>query len=389
MNIAFLFNSDAPEYNGFYDYPINRKLLSTGVLQASKRRMRCLIGDITTFGHVAARKQNRTYADLAELDTAVYQPSGWDRRILDRLVPILGKATVYCWVFENMTENIGVSLHDALTADETYLGALSVDFSNPHHLVFFRNTLIDLCRLEGTKCSFFYSMGENEDPDIALRELFEANGYSVTYEDAGARRTIFDNYDSLEHFRRIEIFRRAVVTFAGVAEDAASDIVLNLEELQPYLFDILFAAVDALVRAETSEQLAQASLSGRRFLEHLADVLYPSTEGKFVGQKGERAVGKTNYRNRLWAFIETAMTKAGKFDERYFLKIGRETDRLCELFNSGLHHSPAKPKGVKALADLIVWTSELIEIDPVSARNPYAPYQEEIRQFALKSFERY
>jgi hypothetical protein len=388
MNIAFLFNSDAPEYNGFYGYPINRKILSTGVLQASTRRMRCLIGDITTFSHVARRKENRTYADLAELDAMVYQPSGWDRRILDRLEPILGRATVYCLVFENMTENIAVSLHDALAADQSYLGAMAADFSNPHHLVFFRNTLIDLCRLEGTKCNLFYSMGENEDPDIALRELFEENGYSVIYEDTGARRTIFDNYDNLEHFRRIERFRRAIASFAGVAEDIASDVVLNLEELQPYLFDILFAAVDTLVRAETPEQLAQASLSGRRFLEHLADVLYPPTKEKFVGRKGERAVGKTNYRNRLWAFVETAMSKVRKFDEQYFLKIGRETDRLYDLFNSGLHYSPTKSKVVKALTDLIVWTSELIEIDPVSARKPYAAYQEEMRLFFLEALKR-
>lgn len=107
-------------------------------------------------------------------------------------------------------------------------------------------------------------MGENEDPDVALREIFEKNGYVVSYEDLGARRTIFDNYDTLEHFRRVGRFRDTMIQLTRNSDDRVSDLVLNIEELHPYLFDILFAAVDALARAETTEQLAQASLSGRR-----------------------------------------------------------------------------------------------------------------------------
>jgi hypothetical protein len=330
MNVAFLFNSDDPKYRGYYGYPINRKVLSTGVLQASDRRMRCSIGDVTTFVQVAQRKHNRSYADLAELEMRVYQPSDWDRLILKRLERTIARATVYCWVIQNIGERTAELLHKALKSDRSYLGAMSVNFSNPLHLVFFRNTLIELCRLEGKRCSIFYPMGENEDPDLALRELFEENGYEVAYEDSGARRTIFDNYDSLEHFRRVEIFRHLITKLGGVTEDRASDLVLNLEELHPYLFDILFAAFDTFGRAETAEQLAQASLSGRRFLEHLADSLYPPTDEKFEGRKGQRTVRKTNYRNRLWAFVEATMDKIGRFDEQKFVRLGQETDRLYD-----------------------------------------------------------
>ncbi len=384
MNVAFLFNSNAPKYRGFYGYPIKNKILSTGVLQAPRRRMRCLIGAVTTFSYVARRKQNRSYADLAELEFRVYQPGGWDRRIWPRLEKTFARATVYCWVFQNITDKIADGLHRSLKSDRSYLGAMSVVYSNPLHLVFFRNTLIELCRLEGKKCSIFYSMGENEDPDVALREAFEKNGYTVTYEDSGARRTIFDNYDSLEHFSRVERFRRLIVDLAGIPDNRASDFILNLEELHPYLFDILFAAADAFARAETPEQLAQASLSGRRFLEYFADSIFPPSEQKFVGRKGPRVVGKTNYKNRLWAFIETAMDGVGKFNERKFLSLGRETDRLCELFNSGLHHSPTKNKVAKALLDLVAWASDLIEIDPAAVRKPYGAYQEEIKNFFLE-----
>lgn len=384
MDVVFLFNSNDPKYKGIYGYRIKKKVLSTGVLQASNRRMRCLIGDVVTFSHVSRRKQNRSYADLAELEIQVYQPSGWDRRIWSRLERTFARATVYCLVFQNITAEMANSLHGALKSDRSYLGAMSVDYSYHPHLVFFRNSLIELCRIEGRKCSLFYSMGENEDPDIALKEIFEKNGYSVTYEDSGARRTIFDNYDTLGHFRRVEIFRRVVVGLLAATDDQASNFVFSLEELHPYLFDILFAAVDTFARAETAEQLAQASLSGRRFLKHFADSLYPPSEEKFVGRKGKRGVGKTHYKNRLWAFIESTMDRIGRFDEQIFFAMGRETDRLCELFNSGLHHSPTKEKVAKALLDLVTWASDLIEIDPSSVRRPYGAYEEEIRKFFME-----
>ena len=212
MDAAFLFNSDDPKYRGIYGYQIKKKILSTISLQASPRRMRCLIGDITTFNHVGRRAQNRSYADLAgSSQWQVYQTTGWDRRIWNRLEKTFAKATVYTWVFQNMNSETAELLHSALKSDRSYLVAMSVDFSNPLHLAFFRNSLIEFCRLEGNKCSFFYSMGENEDPDVALREIFEKNGYVVSYEDLGARRTIFDNYDTLEHFRRVGRFRDTTI----------------------------------------------------------------------------------------------------------------------------------------------------------------------------------
>jgi hypothetical protein len=95
-------------------------------------------------------------------------------------------------------------------------------------------------------------------------------------------------------------------------------------------------------------------------------------------------VGKTNYRNRLWAFVEHSMDSIGQFNEQKFLDIGRETDRLYELFNSGLHHFPAKGEVARALFDLIAWSSSLIEIDPGSVPRPYRAYEEEMRKFFLE-----
>ncbi len=49
MNIALLFDSTLPEYAGFYKWPINNKVFSTGIIQASGRHMKIWIGDVSTY----------------------------------------------------------------------------------------------------------------------------------------------------------------------------------------------------------------------------------------------------------------------------------------------------------------------------------------------------
>ena len=65
-------------------------------------------------------------------------------------------------------------------------------------------------------CAISYSMGENSDPDIAVRETFEDYGFTVEYEDAGARHTVFDNFDTLPHFKRVADFERVFASLDGL-----------------------------------------------------------------------------------------------------------------------------------------------------------------------------
>lgn len=276
-----------------------------------------------------------------------------------------------------MTVNIATELHRSLLdAEDSYLGAMDVCFANPVHLRFFRNSLCEEYRLHGNSCSIFYEMSENEDPDILIKECFEENDFTVEYEDRGARRTICDNYDTLEHFVRIEDFRQHISRIDGVGVELADDIVYSLEELHPKLFDILAAAMRALARAETVEDLAQSSLSGRRVLEKIADYLYPPTKETLKGRK----VGKAEYRNRLWAYIEATLDESGLSVEKMLPQLGKETDRLVDLFNSGLHASPTQEKLEEAFRALMIWLSSVIDLSPQKVRKPYLAYEESILQ---------
>jgi len=225
--------------------------------------------------------------------------------------------------------------------------------------------------------SQFFNLGDNEDPDNAIKQMFEKQGFSVCYEDIGARRTIFDNFDGIEHFRRVAFFRTIFSEIDGLTADHASSITFSLEELHPRLFDVLAAAARALRSAETEEDLAQAALSGRRLLEKLADYLYPPRDTLVKGKK----VGKAEYRNRLWAYVEQTILEIGLLDDGRKIKLGKEADRLVELFNGGLHAGATRQKVEGGFRDLVVWLADLIELSPAHTRKPYLAYLAEMQSY--------
>lgn len=373
MNIAFLFNSDHESLGGWYGHTVMEKILGAQVIQATERHMRISVGDILTYS-AAARSKTPTKSYLNEPCRAVYRPTHFDRLNYIRLEETHGNATVYCWLFQNMTSVIGEALHSKLASDPAYLGAMDVAFSEPLHLGFFRNSLCENYRLHGNHCSMFYSMGENDDPDVSIQDCFKTHGFVVVHEDRGARRTIFDDFDSLEHFRRVEDFKTVFANFNGLDADRASDLILNLEELHPKLFDAFASAARTLARAETEEDYAQAALSGRRLLERISDYLFPPRNEVWKGRK----VGQAEYKNRLWAYIEQAVATSGK-DESSLTQLGKEADRLVELFNAGLHAAPTKIKVETAFVSLVTWLSDVIALSPASARKPYLAYNDSLR----------
>lgn len=222
----------------------------------------------------------------------------------------------------------------------------------------------------------FYYLGDNEAQDQGVFELFEKNGFIVKSEDIGARKSIFDKYNTIEHFQRVEEFRSTFVEIIGTDQYVTDNVIYALEELHPKIFDVFAAASKTFARSETAEDLAQASLSGRRVLEQLADYLFPPSDILLNGRK----VGKAEYRNRIWAYIVEALNSEENDDKSVLEKLGKEADDLVELFNSGLHSEPTKLKVQSAFKRLVFWIQDLILISPESARRPYLAYENELKK---------
>lgn len=368
MNIAVLFNSDAPKYRGSYGEPIRDTVFKNGIIQASHRHMKVSVGDVLIYG------QSRNWPHYDELTERVYYNSPWSKLLLARLRSTFRRNTVYALTFENMTRPIAIQLHRELAKDSSYLGLMEVDYSYGPHLVFFRNFMISKYRVEAEVCRIFYTMGEDDEKDLYEAKAMRKLGYKdVDWEDRGAHKTIFDDFDTLEHFRQVAIFRDTISPHLPGGPDDASELVMLLEDLNPQLFNAVGSAIYALQRGQNEEDVAQAALSGRRYLERMADVLFPARKATYKGRKVETQ----NYRNRIWAFVVDNLP-----DELLRQnELGKEVDRLIAEFNAGLHGDATKERVQLALVDVAKLTGALLTLNPTEVRKPYFAYRKRMLDF--------
>lgn len=365
MNAAFLFDSGWFDRNANYATAANSLLFKTGVVQASGRHMKMGIGDVGTWGTKLHKPEL--------LGQQVYSSSTWERLFCQKLEATYDRATVYAVVFHNMTQDIAERLHRALARHASYLGALEVDFAHGPHLVLFRTYIGMRYRLQGDTCRIFYAMGDKEN-SASPDDLAEAKRFGfadVDWEDGGAQGTIFDDYDTPEHFEQLEEFKGGVAPLLKGGADEASDLVFILEDLTPRLIWTLTAAFNALHRARNEEDIAQAAISGRRFLEQLADALYPARDEPVGG----RDVSAPKYRNRIWAFLAQHATSD------VAQQLGLELDRLDGEFNAGLHSRRDQKRLQGCFADLALMLRDILTLNPAAARKPYYAHQAKMMQF--------
>ncbi len=343
------------------------------------------VGDVLTFGKMSTLEQF----------SQVYNPYSWDRRKRQKLENTYNMCTVYCWVITNIKEETEEKLHNQIYFEKSYLGAIDLNYSYTPHFSFFANGLILRYRLHNHICYSLYSMNDNQ-LDVK-DEVFSSLGYQVSSEDIGARHTIFDNYyDSLDHHKRIDTFTNFFENNLGWDHNDLSELNLNLEELHPYLFNIFYAATQTFQRAEIKEQLSQSYLSGRRFIEHLTNFLYPPKKEKRQCWDGKyRDIKEGNYVNRISAYVEETLDLVDNRNPKILDKYGKNTHSLYEDFCKGIHKPYNNENNYKeelvfcsnALSSLGRWLSDLIALNPSSFCRPYLAYNDEINSFVKNALK--
>jgi hypothetical protein len=93
MNIALLFNSDAPKFKGNYGHAIKKIVFGLGILQASKRHMKVSVGDVSIYSH------SKTWEKYDQLTERVYFAGFWSLLDEQRLRATFRVATVYALTF--------------------------------------------------------------------------------------------------------------------------------------------------------------------------------------------------------------------------------------------------------------------------------------------------
>ncbi|MEU8860933.1 hypothetical protein [Streptomyces umbrinus] len=284
-------------------------------------------------------------------------------------------------VVESLAPSDARTMHIRLKDAEWYLGAVQVRPEIPEHWAVFLKSIPSRFRIFEDSLYLFHRGYELEVEDtrdhVECRE-WEASGLfaSVNWEDSGARETIFDRYDNMQHFRRLG---EADELLQGQFSSALGETLMRCSDLDPNLPQRLHAALKAFESHETAEELAHVSLSCRRFTEKLADCLYPPREEKVNGRK----VGQAEYRNRLWAYIAESVSSDTTLELLIanFEDLGKRIDKLDSLSNKGLHSDVSSSDVNRLLLSLLIVAHDLISLRPPGGAFSYKPYEATIRAF--------
>jgi hypothetical protein len=377
MIVAVLFNSDDPKFGGDYGPPIRDLVFGTRVLQNAGRQLKILQGDVLIYSHA------KTQANYYRLAEGAYFADTWSTVDAKKLRKTYLKNTICAWIIQNTTIDIAIALDNALRGESSYFGLHAVDYRIPFHLVFYRNVMPQYCRVFGETCTRFYSMGNRDEIDkFEVDELRDLGFANVTWEDSGAHNTIFDNYDTPEHFQQLRDVQDLLATVLPGGDDEAEELVMMLQDLNPKLFDVLGSAVRALSRAQTNEDFAHVGISGRRYVEQLADAVFPPRSEPYQG----RDVSSTRVKNRLWAFINDAMSSDVEDRLSAVQALGKEVDRLIEATNSLLHGTPNREAATTTFRDLGKLSVAMLQLDPAKGRRPYLAFEKKIFEDLLAFF---
>lgn len=371
MIIAVLFNSDHPSLGGYYGWPIKKELFSSCILQNSNRHLKIRIGDLLFYNGSSNLLEIKQFAEMT------FFHFGTERLLVEKINHCLMNSTIFSWVIQNATNEIADALHESLLKFPSYLGIHTVNFSYTPHLVFYRNYIGEKYRVIGDSIKIFCSMGELEEYDMGDAESLKKLGFAeVGLEDGGAKETIFDDYDTPKHFQQVNDFIEQTSSCFPHGEEDAYELTMLLTDINPHLFNALGSSVNTIKRIDNEEDAAQAALSGRRYLEQLADVLFEPSDEKHKG----RNVRKSDYKNRIWAFIDDSVeqTEAG---QAQLLSLGKQVDQLISTFNSGVHGDLNRDQITKAFADVAQLSLSLLTLQPIYAKNPYCGYEDKLIEF--------
>ncbi|MDI6678892.1 helix-hairpin-helix domain-containing protein [Bacillus wiedmannii] len=147
----------------------------------------------------------------------------------------------------------------------------------------------------------------------------------------------------------------------------AFDILKNeiddkLLDLNPELAERLMLAFKS-VSTDSPEEWSQALTSCRRFLEGLADELFPPTDETIDGRK----LGQNQYLNRLWAFMDRAIDSDSNKElaKAHVDILGIYIQRILKLSNKGVHASLERQEAVKTVFHTYLMVADILKyLDP-------------------------
>jgi len=169
-----------------------------------------------------------------------------------------------------------------------------------------------------------------------------------------------------ELYRQLK-FSGTVSNCFDLLRDAVDDKLLDLN---PVISEQLMLAFKS-VSSNKEEEWSQALTTCRRLIEALADELYPATKDNGNG----RALGKTQYVNRLWAFMDASIESKSNQElaKAHVDFLGSWLEKINKLSNKGVHAELGQLEATKAVFHTYLMIADILEYmeeKPESAGKP-------------------
>ena len=288
------------------------------------------------------------------------------------------RATFRVFLLAGVPTSKVATVMDALpTAVDGLFGLTAIGPDERRVLLHLEHTLPARYRLIGNTVRVLHDFDALEaDPAELDYQVSRLSGLGcfdrVELENLGLQDTVFDDINFGDGFaRRVDLAR-------WLPDPWESEAVCTwLVSVNPELNNTLFSAVERLVSAETTEQVAQAALSCRRYLEQLASALFPPQEEKWKG----RNVGAAEWKNRLWAALEVRLGSRATSGE--LNRLGSWLDDIKDRSDRGVHHMPglSRKEAAQLISDLVGFTEDVRGLQPPDERAAIGPYMPAFSQF--------
>ena len=174
------------------------------------------------------------------------------------------------------------------------------------------------------------------------------------------RRAAHDKATTL--FNKLAFSETPRTTFDYLREEVDNKLL----DLNPELAEKLMAAFKS-VSSENPEEWSHALTTCRRLIEGIADELFPPTQEITNGRK----LGQSQYINRLWAFMDTAIESESnrKLAKAHIDLLGSYLENIHKLTNKGVHAALTKLEAVKTVFHTYLMLADILEyLKPVEGK---------------------
>jgi DNA uptake protein ComE-like DNA-binding protein len=165
---------------------------------------------------------------------------------------------------------------------------------------------------------------------------------------------------TIAHRLATEIYKNHA--FKELAESNFNVLKRNVEDV---LFDLDAELAEKMmlafkaVSSDKSEEWSHALTTCRRFIEQLADKLYPASDEKLNG----RLLGKANHINRLWAFMDKAIESDTNktLAKAHVDFLGAYLQNLYKISNKGVHSGLKRLEALKSVMHIYLMCADMLQ----------------------------